>query len=631
MFLGMVCIRLLLQTYGMSGWWIFFIQIATLFATPLLHYTVYDSAYSHVYSFFLISWFMYTVRKYFSTNQPKYLFLSLIVFGLIIIVRPVNILVLLFTPLLVDHLPEFITKIKCLFTQHYRSLLLGIFCCGMIVSIQFYISYLQTGNPFDYSYGEEGFHFRSPHLLDFLFSYHKGFFLWTPWWLIGFILGLSCWIYTKRYDRTLVFLLAFFVVVYVLSSWHAWSYGGSIGQRPMIDFYGAFILALIPVFSKKSLLNKWILVISFPFLVALMQIQTFQYVKAIILWDGMNKEIYWKAFLITDEKYSWYFYRPQLTEKVVESEQVVAKEVVIHVPQQQAYVQTFDISSADTLAPYGEVKLRINREADREFATIQLLDSTAQIVTENAYNIFHSQYGNNVVYNINPSYNFKTSFPLKVLASYSTAFITPSLYQLYSEYGNTNLTPEENATIEAGFETELWNKKIKLSAVGFYRDQNDAIDFFYNPDTFEAYYVNVDGKSKAKGVETTVSVALTEKVSLNGNYTFTQVDKALDRLIPKHKANASIDFQPTKRTLFNLNYQYFNARNDAFYNGTTFAVDTIQLGSYQLLNALAKYELIQNRLTVFGTVTNIFNEEFVENAGYSTRGRNFKLGVNIVL
>ncbi|NMH26107.1 TonB-dependent receptor plug domain-containing protein [Flavobacterium solisilvae] len=277
---------------------------------------------------------------------------------------------------------------------------------------------------------------------------------------------------------------------------------------------------------------------------------------------------------------------------------------------------------------------------ENEAAKFNILDGFTTLVYNSSFGLnvnagarlnTHSQYGNNVVYNFNPSYNFKTSFPLKVLASYSTAFITPSLYQLYSEYGNTDLTPEENATIEAGFETELWNKKIKLSAVGFYRDQNDAIDFFYNPDTFEAYYVNIDGKSKAKGVETTVSVALTEKVSLNGNYTFTQVDKVLDRLIPKHKANASIDFQPTKRTLFNLNYQYFNARNDAFYNGTTFAVDTIQLGSYQLLNALAKYELIQNRLTVFGTVTNIFNEEFVENAGYSTRGRNFKLGVNIVL
>lgn len=277
---------------------------------------------------------------------------------------------------------------------------------------------------------------------------------------------------------------------------------------------------------------------------------------------------------------------------------------------------------------------------ENEAAKFNILDGYTTLVYNSSFGLnvnagvrlnTHSQYGNNVVYNINPSYNFKTSFPLKVLASYSTAFITPSLYQLYSEYGNSDLNPEENATVEAGFETELLNKKIKLSAVGFYRDQNDAIDFFYNPDTFEAYYVNVDGKSKAKGVETTVSVALTEKLSLNGNYTFTQVDKALDRLIPKHKANASIDFQPTKRTLFNLNYQYFNARNDAFYNGTTFAVDTIQLGSYQLLNALAKYELIQNRLTVFGTVTNIFNEEFVENAGYSTRGRNFKLGVNIIL
>lgn len=277
---------------------------------------------------------------------------------------------------------------------------------------------------------------------------------------------------------------------------------------------------------------------------------------------------------------------------------------------------------------------------EREATRFNILDGYATMVYVSDFGLnvnagtrlnTHSQYGNNVVYNFNPSYNIKTNFPLKVLASYSTAFITPSLYQLYSEYGNTNLTPEENSTIEAGFETELWNKKVKLSTVGFYRDQKDAIDFYFNPTTFESYYINVDGKTKAKGIETTISVALNEKISLNGNYTFTQVDQALDRLIPKHKANASIDFQATKRVLLNLNYQYLDARNDAFFNGNTFAVDTIQLGSYQLLNALAKYELIKSRLTVFGTVTNIFNEEFVENIGYSTRGRNFKVGLNIVL
>jgi vitamin B12 transporter len=243
----------------------------------------------------------------------------------------------------------------------------------------------------------------------------------------------------------------------------------------------------------------------------------------------------------------------------------------------------------------------------------------------------HSAYGNNFVYNFNPSYNFKTLFPLKVLASYSTAYITPSLYQLYSEYGNPDLTPEKNATIEAGFETELVSKKVKLNAVAFYRDQENAIDFYFDPVTFDAYYVNVKGETKAKGVEASLNVALTSKLQLNGNYTFTQVDKALDRLIPKHKVNAGLGYQPNSRTFLSIDYQYFDARNDAFFDGNTFGVVTTQLGSYQLVNATAKYELIKNRLTIFGAATNILNEEFVENVGYSTRGRNFKVGLNILL
>jgi vitamin B12 transporter len=243
----------------------------------------------------------------------------------------------------------------------------------------------------------------------------------------------------------------------------------------------------------------------------------------------------------------------------------------------------------------------------------------------------HSAYGNNFVYNFNPSYNFKTSFPLKVLASYSTAYITPSLYQLYSEYGNPDLTPEKNATIEAGFETELVSKKVRLNAVAFYRDQDNAIDFYFDPNTFEAYYINVNGETKAKGVEASLSIDLTSKLQLNGNYTFTQVDKALDRLIPKHKANASLGFQPTARSFLSIDYQYFDARKDAFFDGNTFGVVTTKLGSYQLVNATAKYELIKNRLTVFGAATNILNEEFVETVGYSTRGRNFKVGLNILL
>ena len=235
----------------------------------------------------------------------------------------------------------------------------------------------------------------------------------------------------------------------------------------------------------------------------------------------------------------------------------------------------------------------------------------------------HSVYNNHLVYNFNPSYNFKTSFPLKVLASYSTAYITPSLYQLYDPYsGNQALEPEENSTIEAGFEIQLLDKQLTLNSVAFYREEKNTIDV----DAAFVYY-NIAGNNKAKGVETSLSYKIGEKLHLQGNYSYTELDNALLRLNPKHKANASIAYDFTKRFFGSVQYQYLSSRLDAY----GYPSQSVQLADYKLVNALLKYELIKTRLTIFGTVTNIFNEEFVENIGYSTRGRNFKIGLNIVL
>jgi vitamin B12 transporter len=237
----------------------------------------------------------------------------------------------------------------------------------------------------------------------------------------------------------------------------------------------------------------------------------------------------------------------------------------------------------------------------------------------------HSEYGNQLVYNINPSYDFK-GFPIKTLASYSTAFVTPSLFQLYSPYGNTELTPEKNSTIEAGFETQLLDKKLRFSAVGFYREQNNFIGFS------SAYkYINIDGTNKAKGIETEFAYSINDKIKWNSNYTFTQVDTALDRLIPKHKVNSSLDFQLYARAFFNVNYQYVDSRKDAFFDGNTYTTQKIVLGSYQLVNATFRYTLIPNQLTIFGSVNNILNAAFVENVGYNSLGRNFKVGLNLNL
>ena len=240
----------------------------------------------------------------------------------------------------------------------------------------------------------------------------------------------------------------------------------------------------------------------------------------------------------------------------------------------------------------------------------------------------HNVYGNYTTFNFNPSFNFKT-MPLKLISSYSTAYITPSLYQLYSPYGNLTLKPEENTTIEAGFETNLYQNKISFNAVGFYREEENSYDFFTDEVTYESKYINNSSQVIAKGVETNLVLKPVSYFSINGNYTFTQVAEAQSKLIPKHKVNVSFDVDLTKKMHWNTQYQYVESRNDAFFDSNTFATVNTVLASYQILNSNISYEVLPNRLSVFTAVTNILDKDFYENIGYSARGRNFKLGINL--
>jgi vitamin B12 transporter len=240
----------------------------------------------------------------------------------------------------------------------------------------------------------------------------------------------------------------------------------------------------------------------------------------------------------------------------------------------------------------------------------------------------HSAYGNQVVFNVNPSYVF-AKLPLKLLASHSTAFITPSLYQLYGPYGNRQLTPEKYATTELGFEAQIWARKISLKAVGFYRDENNAIDFYYNPDTFESFYINMKGKYHAKGVEASTRYSISSRWNMGANYTYTQVPEALNRLIPKHKANWDVSYQYKKGSA-GLTYQYVHQRADAYYDANSFETAQIELPSYRLLSATTTWEISPKRFQVFGAITNLLNENFQEVIGYNAKGRNFKLGLNVL-
>lgn len=236
----------------------------------------------------------------------------------------------------------------------------------------------------------------------------------------------------------------------------------------------------------------------------------------------------------------------------------------------------------------------------------------------NYHNVYLSQW----VYNVNPSYKLTNN--VKIVSSYSTAFVAPSLYQLYSEYGNKNLTSEKNSTVEAGVETSFFNSKLTASAVGFWREQNNSIGF-----DATYHYTNIEGINHVKGLETDFKIKAFKNINISANYTFTQPDQDLTRLIPKHKINASIDIAMSNRWLMNASYQYTDKRLDTYYDGTLWTLVNTQLQAYQLFNFSTKYELIKNRMHIFASIHNILNKEYVENIGYNTLGRNFKIGTNI--
>ena len=228
----------------------------------------------------------------------------------------------------------------------------------------------------------------------------------------------------------------------------------------------------------------------------------------------------------------------------------------------------------------------------------------------------HSEYNNHLVYNFNPSFNVNDN--VKLLASYSTAFIAPSTYQLFSSYGNTELNPEEDLTIEGGFEYST--KSVDLSSVFFYREEENAIVL---PDFVQ--YQNAEGVVFSRGIETQLTVNAIEDVVLRVGYTYTNKSEDID-YIPKNRITAALETTVLDRTFLSLNYKNTGERTYFDQWGTGSNID---LDAYSLLDFNVNYELIKDKLTVFGKVSNIFDEDYVETIGYTTRGRNFKLGLDL--
>ncbi|WP_417444789.1 TonB-dependent receptor plug domain-containing protein [Joostella sp.] len=235
----------------------------------------------------------------------------------------------------------------------------------------------------------------------------------------------------------------------------------------------------------------------------------------------------------------------------------------------------------------------------------------------------HSEYGTNFTYNFNPSYTLKFNDDyLKFLGSYSTSYIAPTLSQLFGAYGaNPDLEPEEDRTLEGGMEYN--NEKFRISGVYFNRYEENFISYT------DIGYENSDDDFTVNGVEVEATVTPIESLIIDANYTFTENRDKVALRIPKHKVNAGIQYELLKKTNFGLQYQFTGKRLDIQYN-PDFTSQNVELDAFSLLNFNVNHQF-SNKFTVFLNLDNIFNEDYEELLGYTTRGRNIRVGFRLGL
>ncbi len=236
----------------------------------------------------------------------------------------------------------------------------------------------------------------------------------------------------------------------------------------------------------------------------------------------------------------------------------------------------------------------------------------------------HSEYGSQFVYNLNPSFTMKNSHGyFKLLGTYATSYITPTLTQLFGQFGaNPLLKPETNRTIEGGLEYSV-SKKIRANVVYFNRKE-EAFVFFDNS-TF--LYRNAEGTIDAQGLELELDWKLSEQLQMQSNYTFTERTGDAGIRLPKHKLNTNLSYQVSDTYFAGLNFAYIGKRLDTDFN--TF--EAVTLDSYSLVGCYMSLQLLPKKLQIFLNADNLLNKEYSEVLGFTTRGRNIRVGFNLTL
>ena len=296
LFIGFLFLRKVLLKY--------FSDIITTFTliiigtgTNLYWYATVEAPMSHGYSFALFCIFLFLVEKWYANQKWSIsIFLGLI-FGLITLIRPSNGFIAFFFLLFGIVKRENIFERLKLFWLNYKKIIAIILCVLVVWIPQLLYWKSVSGEWFYYSYGGERFFFNDPKILEVLFSFRKGWLIYTPIMICSLIgMGLL-WKMNRRYFFP---ILVFFICnLYVISSWWCWWYGGGLGMRSLIESYAILavpLAACLTWVSKRKIVMKVLLTVLILGLYSQSLFHTIQYYYGAIYWDSMTKKTYFDSF-----------------------------------------------------------------------------------------------------------------------------------------------------------------------------------------------------------------------------------------------------------------------------------------------------------------------------------------------
>lgn len=242
----------------------------------------------------------------------------------------------------------------------------------------------------------------------------------------------------------------------------------------------------------------------------------------------------------------------------------------------------------------------------------------------------HNRFGSENTFRITSAYLFDR-IGTKIKGTYGNSFKAPSIYQLFTEFGNPNLNPEKSHGWDLGIEQNYANNKVIVDVTFFYNKFKDMIKFEWDPNNYgmDSKYKNISS-AKSQGLEFMLSLQPMTDFTLNANYTYTDTEdlsngeSLLQRTRNRFKISFSYYFK--EKVITNLEVLYVGRRFDKDYSTNTMFI----LGDYTLVNLAASYSFTET-FQILGRVENLFDEKYEEIKGYSTPGFSMFAGFRLLL